>query len=144
MNTSRRRFLLSPAFGALIVVVSALSMAVLGVAQRADDSLEQYAKQLESNPKSSLAHYRIGEIQFLNKNLQSAANAFRRALLGDLEPGWTKVWSHINLGKIFDLTSQRERAILEYKQAQRTQDNTRGALQEAAKYLESPYSLPQK
>jgi len=117
-----------------------LAVAVPGVAQNAGDSLEQYRKQLESNPKSSLAHYRIGEISFLNKNYQVAANAFRRALSGDLEPSWTKAWSHITLGKIFDVTGQRERAILQYKEAERTKDNTRDAQKEVARYLESPYS----
>ena len=69
------------------------------------------------NRNSSLAHYRIAEVFFLQNNYQSAANEFREALNGDLEPKWTEVWSHINLGKIFDITGQRERAVNEYKQA---------------------------
>ncbi len=58
--------------------------------------------------------------------IQSAANEFREALNGDLEPKWTEVWAHINLGKIFDITGQRERAVNEYKLAIRTKDNTQG------------------
>jgi hypothetical protein len=42
------------------------------------------------------------------------------------------------MGKIYDLTGQRERALNEYRQALRTKDNTRGALDEAAKYIEAP------
>jgi hypothetical protein len=49
------------------------------------------------------------------------------------------VWAHINLGKIFDVTSQRERAVSEYHQAVRTKDNTQNAQEEAAKYLKAPY-----
>jgi hypothetical protein len=64
---------------------------------------------------------------------------FREALNGDLEPKWTEVWAHINLGKIFDVTSQRERAVNEYQQAVRTRDNTQGAQEEAAKYLKTAY-----
>jgi hypothetical protein len=52
---------------------------------------------------------------------------------------WTEVWDHINLGKIFDITDQRERALNEYRLALRTKDNTRGALDEAKKYTEAPY-----
>ena len=52
---------------------------------------------------------------------------------------WTEVWSRIFLGKVFDITGQRERAVIQYKQAERTNDNTQGALEEAAKYLKSPY-----
>ncbi len=68
------------------------------------DALKEYQKALETNRNSSLAHYRIAEVFFLQNNYQSAANEFREALNGDLEPKWTEVWSHINLGKIFDIT----------------------------------------
>jgi hypothetical protein len=60
-------------------------------------------------------------------------------LNGDLEPAWTEVWSRINLGKVFDITGQRERAQNEYTLALRTKDNTQGAQEEAAKYLKQPY-----
>jgi len=104
-----------------------------------NDALKEYQKALEVNPISSLAHYRVGETFLLMGNYQSAANSFREALNGDQEPAWTVVWSHINLGKIFDITQQRERARNEYQQALRTKDNTQGALEEAAKYLQEPY-----
>jgi tetratricopeptide (TPR) repeat protein len=86
-----------------------------------------------------LGHYRVAEIFFLQNNYQSAANEFREVLNGDLEPKWTEVWTHINLGKIFDITGQRERAVSEYNQAIRTKDNTQGAMEEAAKYVREPY-----
>lgn len=104
-----------------------------------NDALKEYQKALEVNSISSLAHYRVGEVFFLMGNYQSAANSFREALNGDQEPAWTVVWSHINLGKIFDITQQRERARNEYQQALRTKDNTQGAMEEAAKYLQQPY-----
>jgi tetratricopeptide (TPR) repeat protein len=102
-------------------------------------ALEEYQKALEVSRNSSLAHYRIGEIYFLQNNYQSAANEFRESLNGDLEPKWTEVWAHINLGKIFDATGQRERAVSEYTLALRTKDNTQSAQEEAAKYLKAPY-----
>jgi tetratricopeptide (TPR) repeat protein len=124
------------------ICVGVLALAVIGFTQEAADTLDEYQKQLEQNPKSSLAHFRIGEIRLLQRNYQSAANAFRAALNGDLEPRWTQVWSYINVGKVFDLTGQRERAVLAYKAAQLTRDDTRDAQKEAARYLETPY--PQK
>jgi len=102
-------------------------------------ALEEYQKALDINRTSSLAHYRVAEVFFVLRNYQSAANAFREALNGDLEPSWTEVWSHISLGKIFDVTGQRERAINEYQQAVRTRDNSQGALDEANQYLQTPY-----
>lgn len=102
-------------------------------------ALKEFQTALDTNKNSSLAHYRIAEVFFLQHNYQSAANSYREALNGDGEPRWTEVWSHIQLGKIFDLTGQRERASNEYRQALQTNDNTQNALDEARKYLQSPY-----
>ena len=103
------------------------------------NALREYEKALDVNKASSLAHYRIGELFFRQNNFSQAANEFRSAINGDLDPKWTEVWSHINLGKIFDATGQRDRALNEYKQAIRTHDNTGGAQEEAAKYSTKPY-----
>jgi tetratricopeptide (TPR) repeat protein len=103
------------------------------------EALKEYQKALETNRTSSLAHYRIAEVHFLQNNYQQAANSFREGLAGDLDPKWTEVWSHINLGKIFDISGQRERAVSEYNLAIRTKDDTQGAQEEAGKYLKTPY-----
>ena len=105
-------------------------------------ALTEYNKALEVNKNSSLGHYRVAEVFFAQKNYQAAANAYRESLNGDGEPRWTEVWSHIQLGKIFDLTGQRERATNEYRQALQTNDNTQGALDEARKYLQKAYNQP--
>ena len=103
------------------------------------EALKEYQKALETNRTSSLAHYRIAEVFFLQNNYQSAANEFREVLNGDLMPKWTEVWAHIHLGMIFDITGQRERAVNEYNLAVRTKDNTQNAQEEAGKYLKTPY-----
>jgi TonB family protein len=94
-----------------------------------------YCKALETNRNNSLAHYRIAEILLLESNWQSAANEFREVLNGNLDPKWTEVWSHISLGKIFNTTNQRDRALNEYRQARRTGDNTFDAQYEVARLL---------
>jgi tetratricopeptide (TPR) repeat protein len=103
------------------------------------EALKEYQKALEVNRSSSLAHYRVGEIFFLQNNDQTAATEFREALNGDLDPKWTEVWTHIHLGMIYDLHGQRDRAVNEYNHAIRTKDNTQGAQEEAAKYLKQPF-----
>jgi aminopeptidase N len=103
------------------------------------DALKEYQKALDVNRGSSLAHYRVGELFFLQNNYQSAANEFRESTNGDLEPKWTEVWAHIHLGMIFDISGQRDRAVNEYNHAIRTRDNTQGAQEEAAKYLKAPF-----
>jgi predicted negative regulator of RcsB-dependent stress response len=105
-------------------------------------ALGEFQKALEANAQSSLAQYRIGEVLFSQRNYQASANAYRDALRGDGDPRWTEVWSHIQLGKIFDVTGQRDRAVNEYRQAVQTNDNTQGALNEARLYLTKPYQKP--
>ena len=100
-----------------------------------------HCKQLlEAQPKSSMARYRLGEIYFARKQYQEAANAFRGALDGDREPRWVVAWSYVSLGKIFDVTRSRDRAVHFYRFALTTKDNTRGAMDEASKYLQAPFT----
>lgn len=103
------------------------------------EALKEYQKALDVTRGSSLAHYRVAQVFMLQNNYQSAANEFREALNGDLDPKWTEVWAHINLGQIFDVTGQRERAVNEYQLATRTKDNTQNAQEEAAKYMKKPF-----
>jgi len=103
------------------------------------EAIQQYQQALDVQPTYSLAHFRMGEAMFYQKNYQAAANAFRSALGGDMDPKWTDVWSHIYIGKIYDLLGQRERAVNEYSLAEHTHDDTAGAQQEAARYMQKPY-----
>jgi len=105
------------------------------------EAIQQYQRALEVQKNNSLADFRIGEAFFYQKNYQAAANAFREATEGDLDPSykWVEVWAHMYLGKIFDISGQRERAINEYDKAKKTNDDTGGAQAEADKYLKQPY-----
>jgi aminopeptidase N len=104
------------------------------------EAIQEYQHALDVQANNSLAHFRMGEAMFFQKNYQASANAFRSALDGDLDPKWIEVWSHIYLGKIFDVTGQRERAVNEYQRAEQLKDDTAGAQTEAAKYLQKPFS----
>jgi aminopeptidase N len=103
-------------------------------------AITEYQNALKSNPQSSLASYRIGEVLFTQRNFQASVDAFRDSLRGDDEPPWTEVWSHIAIGKIFDCTGQRDRAINEYRLAVQTNDNTQGAVNEARQDLQKPFA----
>jgi tetratricopeptide (TPR) repeat protein len=104
------------------------------------EAIKQYQSVLEVNKNSSLAHYRIGEILFKLRNYTAAMEEMRAALNGDLQPKWVEVWAHLTLGKIFDATGQRDRALNEYQRALQTNDNTQGALDEANRYTQKAYS----
>jgi len=102
-------------------------------------AIAAYQKALAVDRGSSLANYRLAEVYLAQKNYQAAANSFRDCLRGDDDPKWTEVWSHVNLGKIFDSAGQRERAVSEYRLAIRTRDNTQGAANEARALIAKPY-----
>ena len=105
------------------------------------EAIQDYQRALDGvAPSNSLAHFRMGEAMFYQKNYQAAANAFRAAIGGDLDPKWVEVWSHIYIGKIWDLLDQRARAVNEYQLAQHTNDDTAGAQAEVTKWMQKPYS----
>jgi aminopeptidase N len=106
------------------------------------DAIGQYQRALSIQPNRPLANFRMGEAFFYQKNYQAAANAFREDLQTVPEPSekWTEVWSHIYLGKIFDLLGQRERAVNEYSKAKQTNDDTGNAQATAESFLKKPYS----
>jgi hypothetical protein len=106
------------------------------------DAIQQYGQALDLQKNHSLAQFRMGEVFFYQKNYQASANSFRGALDGDIDPTdkWVEVWSHIYLGKIFDISGDRTRAVNEYSRAQQTNDDTGGAQEEVKKYIASPYA----
>jgi len=103
------------------------------------EAIRAYDEALRLSPRRSLARYKLGETFFEQHSMQSAANSFREALNGDMDPKWIEVWSYIYLGKVYDILGQRQRAMAEYTRAQNTKDDTNGAQAEAAKWLEAPY-----
>ena len=108
------------------------------------DAVAQYQKALAIQPNRPLANFRMGEAFFYQKNYQAAANAFREATQAVPEAAekWTEVWSHIYLGRIFDLMGQRERAVNEYSKAKQTNDDTGGAQAEIERLLKKAYAEP--
>jgi len=108
------------------------------------DAIGQYQQALEIQKNNGLAHFRMGEAFFYQKNYQASANAFREAIdaVPDITDKWVEVWSHIYLGRIFDISGQRERAVNEYSKARQTNDDTGGAQGEAEKLLAHPYKEP--
>jgi tetratricopeptide (TPR) repeat protein len=105
-------------------------------------ALPDYANDLKSTPRSSLARYCIAEFLLEKHAYQASVDAYRDSLAGDGNPVWTKAWSHIQIGKIFDITRQRERAVAQYQLAIETGDNTDGAINQARELLEHPFQWP--
>ncbi len=104
------------------------------------EAVRAYESALRLSPNRSLAHFRLAEVFFDQLNLQSAANSFRDALNGDVDPEWIEVWCYIYLGKIYDILGQRQRALAEYTKAINTKDDTNDAQAEAKMWIEKPFT----
>jgi len=106
------------------------------------DAVQQYQRALEQDRMNALADFRMGEAFFYQRNYAAAAQSFRDALDGatDLSTKWTEVWSHIYIGRIYDIQGDRTRAVNEYSKAKQTGDDTGGAQAEAEKSLKKAYS----
>lgn len=106
------------------------------------DAIQQYQRALEQDRSNALADFRMGEAFFYQRNYAAAAQSFRDTLDGatDLTTRWTEVWSHIYLGRIYDIQGDRTRAVNEYSKAKQTGDDTGGAQAEAEKSLKKAYT----
>jgi tetratricopeptide (TPR) repeat protein len=104
-----------------------------------NDAIAEYQAAVDEDRLNSLAFFRMGEAYFELGNLQLAASLFREALNGSLDPIWVEVWSYINLGKIYDLRRDRERAVTEYQKAVNTRDDAYNAQAEARRLIEEPF-----
>ena len=106
------------------------------------DAVQQYQRALEQDRANALADFRMGEAFFYQRNYAASAQSFRDALDGatDLTTRWTEVWSHIYMGRIYDIQGDRTRAVNEYSKAKQTSDDTGGAQAEAEKSLKKAYS----
>jgi peptidase M1-like protein len=106
------------------------------------DAVQQYQRALELDRTNALADFRMGEAFFYQRNYAASAQSFRDTLDGntDSTTRWTEVWSHIYLGRIYDIQGDRTRAVNEYSKAKQTADDTGGAQAEAEKSLKKAYS----
>jgi len=121
------------------IIARGESLAELG---RYYDAVQQYQRALELDKSNALAQFRMGEAFFYQRNYAASAQSFRDALEGstDSNTRWTEVWSHIYLGRIYDITNDRTRAVNEYSKAKQTGDDTGGAQAEAEKSLKKAYT----
>jgi len=106
------------------------------------DAVQQYQRALELDRSNALADFRMGEAFFYQRNYAASAQSFRDTLdaATDLTTKWTEAWSHIYLGRIYDIQGDRTRAVNEYSKAKQTGDDTGGAQAEAEKSLKKAYT----
>ena len=105
-------------------------------------AIREYEKAKTLDPRSSLAHYRLGQTYFEQNSYTNAANSLRDSLNGDLKPHWVEAMAQLHLGKIYDILGERSRALAEYRKVLNSNVTYQGADEEAKRLTEQPYSRP--
>jgi tetratricopeptide (TPR) repeat protein len=106
-----------------------------------ETAVEQFQKVLETyDDTNGEALYGLGIIASIQNRREIAKNYFSRALQSPSSENATKVWSHIYLGRIFDLEENRQDAIQQYQSAIDLGDDTRSAQEVARRGLKEPFS----
>jgi hypothetical protein len=103
-------------------------------------AIDEYKRAIDQDPRNSLAYYKLALVFYEQFNYNAAQNTFRDALNGDQKPEWVVALCYMYMGKVFDLLGQRQRAVAEYNKAINTNDDSRGAVTEARKYVSQPFT----
>lgn len=89
------------------------------------------------------ADFILARVDLMNGRIDDAQSAFQNALTASKDPR-TLAWSHIYLGRIFDVEEQRDQAVAEYKAALTVRDGQPDTKQAAEKGLQTPFTLPHR
>jgi len=113
--------------------------------QLANGQLEGAAEQFQevlstADANNGEALYGLGVVAAMQNKRDLAKDYFLKALQSPSSDNATKVWSHIFLGRIYDLESKRSEAIEHYQAAIQLGDNSRNAQEIAHKGLKEPFS----
>jgi len=104
---------------------------------------QQLAEQAlsEGHEDAGRALFILAQVATANRDMAGAAGYFERALKATQEPK-VVAWSHIYLGRIFDLQERRENALDEYHAALNTGATMPEVKAAAERGLQQPYEPP--
>jgi tetratricopeptide (TPR) repeat protein len=109
-----------------------------------DKAKELFETVLNKHDASSgEALYGLGIVASIQTNeREKARDFFQRALQSPSNDKSIKAWSHIYLGRLYDVKGERKDALLQYQAALDLGDNTRNALEVAKRGLREPFGKP--
>jgi tetratricopeptide (TPR) repeat protein len=97
----------------------------------------------EKNEDPGRALFILAQVATMNRDMQGARNYFQRALEIAREPK-VVAWSHIYLGRIFDLQENRAAAVDQYRAALNAGASLPEAKAAAERGLQQPYEPPSR
>jgi len=89
------------------------------------------------------ANFILARVAIIHRDVPTAQHDFEETIRLSRDPR-TLAWSHIYLGRIYDIEDQRDQAINEYRAALVVRDGQADTRLAAEKGLKQPYSVPQQ
>jgi tetratricopeptide (TPR) repeat protein len=137
----------APAAAAEVVSASPHRVSMTGLAERAlisgnPETAARFANEaLKRQEEPSRVHFVLARAAILQGDLEGARTFFTQTL-GEAKEPRLVAWSHIYLGRICDMTGDREAAVKHYQQALGAGDETPQTKAAAQKGLNAPFAPP--
>ena len=101
-------------------------------------------KALDSkDPDAARAHFLMARIETHEGLMDDAQSSFEQTIALSKDPR-TTAWSHIYLGRIYDIQQQREKALTQYRAALATRDSRSDTKAAAQSGIDKPFSVPKR
>ncbi|MDE3103939.1 MAG: hypothetical protein KGK08_02080 [Acidobacteriota bacterium] len=122
-----------------------LRLAELKLMQGDTATAESLAQKALDDPKADQAeaHYVLARGALMDREGDTAISEFQKVLASSHDPR-TLAWSHIYLGRLYDVKPDRDKAVAEYRTALAVRDDRPDTRQAAEQGLKQPFALPKR
>lgn len=123
--------------------LSGLDQAELKLIKGDLDGAASLAQAALADPKidHAQAHYLIARVNLMERQPEEAVVNFQATLKTSKDPR-TLAWSHIYLGRLYDVQSEREKALEEYRAALTVRDSRPDTKAAAEQGIKQPFAAP--
>ena len=122
-----------------------LRLAEVKMLQGDAQGAEEIANKALADPSADhgAANYILGRIDLLERQPEQATTHFAAAVATGKDPH-TIAWSHIYLGRLYDVQPDRKKAVAEYQAALAVHDPQPDSRTAAANGIHAPFALPKR
>lgn len=123
--------------------LSGLELAEMKLLKGDVDGASSIAKSVLTDPQGDhgQAHYVLARIDLMQRQPSAAIGDFQATLKSSKDPR-TLAWSHIYLGRLYDVMPDREKALAEYHAALTVRDGQPDTKAAAESGLKQPFTAP--
>ena len=109
-----------------------------------DGAADLVQKALDTkSPDAARAHFLMARIETHEGLMDDAQSSFEQTIALSKDPRTTS-WSHIYLGRIYDIQEQRDKALAEYRAALSSRDGRPDTKAAAENGLQHPFIVPRR